>query len=245
MRALESAVTTVATVLVLALAWTVGPLAAQTPPAIRDGRSLRIGVIGAGNMGAPIGLGLAAAGHRVMFATRNPEELVELMRQGAPRVSVGHVDAAAYFADVIVLATPPVAFQQLGTDFAGLMRGKIVIDISNPRVDREGPITNEWLARGTGEAMAEFFPGTRFVKAFNTVGPRDFTNPVRDGVRIAIPIATNDREAGEITAALARDFGLEPVIAGGLARAKEFDRGSPIWETGAGAAEVREHLRLN
>jgi predicted dinucleotide-binding enzyme len=68
---------------------------------------------------------------------------------------------------------------------------------------------------------------------------------VRDGVRIAVPIATNDREAAEIAAALARDFGLEPVIAGGLARAKEFDRGSPIWETGAGAAEVREHLRVN
>lgn len=236
---------TVASGLLLGLTCVIAPLTAQAPPAIREGRSLRIGVIGAGNMGAPMGLGLAAAGHRVMFATRNPAELVELMQQGAPRVSVGHVDAAIYFADVIVLATPPVAFQQLGTDFGELMRGKIVIDISNPRVDREGPITNEWLARGTGEAMADFFPGTRFVKAFNTVAPRDFTNPVRDGVRIAVPIATNDREAAEVAAALAGDFGLDPVIAGGLARAKEFDRGSPIWETGAGALAVREHLRLN
>jgi predicted dinucleotide-binding enzyme len=231
--------------LALGLGWMVAPIAAQTPPAIAQGRSLRIGIIGAGNMGAPMGLGWAAAGHRVMFASRNPEELMPLLQQGAPRVSIGHVDALAFFADVIVLATPPVAFQQLGTDFGELMRGKIVIDISNPRVDREGPITNQWLEQGTGEAMAAFFPGSRFVKAFNTIAPRDFTTPVRDGTRIGVPIATNDREAGEIAAALARDFGLEPVIAGGLARAKEFDRGSPIWETGAGAAEVREHLRLN
>jgi len=244
MTARKSAAT-LASMFALMSACVVAPLAGQVPAAIQEGRSLRIAVIGAGNMGAPMGLGWAAAGHRVMFATRNPEELVDLMHQGAPRVSVGHVDAAVYFADVIVLATPPVAFQQLGTDHGQLMRGKIVIDISNPRVDREGPITNEWLARGTGEAMAEFFPGSRFVKAFNTIAPRDFGNPMRDGVRIAVPIASNDAEAREIAATLARDFGLDPVIAGGLARAKEFDRGSPIWETGAGAAAVREHLRLN
>lgn len=245
MRGRPSGVARALSILALALAGIVAPLLAQEPPAVRDDRALRIGIIGAGNMGAPMGLGWARAGHQVMFATRSPEELMELVRQGAPRVSVAYPDAAAYFADVIVLATPPVAFQQLGTDFGELMRGKIVIDISNPRVDRDGEITNQWLEQGTGEAMAEFFPGTRFVKAFNTIAPRDFTNPVREGVRIAVPIATNDREAAEITAQLARDFGLEPVIAGGLARAKEFDRGSPIWETGAGAAEVREHLRLN
>ncbi len=228
--------------LALALTLVAVPVLAQAPPAVQEGRVLRIGIIGAGNMGAPMGLAWASAGHQVMFATRSPEELMELVRQGAPRVSVAYADAAAYFADVILLATPPVAFEQLGRDFGELMQGKVVIDISNPRVDRDGEITNQWLEQGTGEAMAEYFPGTRFVKAFNTVNPRNFANPIRDGVRVAVPIATNDREAAEITAALVRDIGLEPVQAGGLARAKDFDRGSPIWETGASAAEVREHL---
>jgi predicted dinucleotide-binding enzyme len=201
-------------------------------------------MIGAGAMGAPIGLGLAAAGHQVVFSSRNPGELMELVQQAAPRASAGYSDAAAYFADVIVLATPPVAFEQLGRDYGELMRGKIVIDISNPRVDREGPITNEWLERGTGVSMAEFFPGARFVKAFNTVAPRNFANPLRDGVRVGVPIASDDAEAAEITAQLVRDMGLDPVIVGPLTRAKEFDRGSPIWETGASAQEIREALRL-
>jgi len=166
------------------------------------------------------------------------------VQQAAPRASAGYSDAAVYFADVIVLATPPVAFEQLGADYGALMRGKIVIDISNPRVDREGPIADEWLERGTGVSMAEFFPGTRFVKAFNTVNPRNFANPVRDGVRVGVPIASDDEEASRVTAQLVRDMGLDPVIVGPLTRAKEFDRGSPIWETGASAQEIREALGI-
>jgi predicted dinucleotide-binding enzyme len=219
-------------------------VSAQAAQAQQEGRALRIGIIGAGAMGAPLGLKWAEAGHQVLFSSRNPEELMELVRQGAPRVSVGYADAAAYFADVIVLAVPPVAIPQLGQDFGDLIRGKIVIDISNPRVDRDGEITNEWLAMGTGQAMAQYLPGTRFVKAFNTVAPRDFANPIRNGVVVGVPIASDDAEAAAITAALVRDIGLDPVIAGPLARAKDFDRGSPIWETGASAQTIRETLGI-
>jgi predicted dinucleotide-binding enzyme len=230
-----------------ALTVTVVPVAGQavqSGQALQEGRALRIGIIGAGAMGAPLGLIWAEAGHQVMFASRNPEELMELVREAAPRASAGYADAAAYFADVIVLAVPPVAIPQLGEDFGDLMRGKILIDISNPRVDRDGEITNEWLEMGTGEAMAQYLPGTRFVKAFNTVNPRSFATPERDGVRIGVPIASDDEEASSITADLVRDIGLEPVIAGPLSRAKEFDRGSPIWETGASAQEIRETLNI-
>lgn len=228
----------------LALTLVATPALAQTPAAVQEGRALRIGVIGAGSMGAPMGLAWAEAGHQVMFATRSPDELMELVQQGAPRVSVAYADAAAYFADVILLATPPVAFEQLGRDFGDLMTGKVVIDISNPRVDRDGEITNQWLEQGTGEAMAEYFPGARFVKAFNTVNPRNFANPMSDGALVGVPIATNDDAAAQVTAQLVRDIGLEPVIAGPLSVAKQFDRGSPIWETGADAAAIREHLGL-
>jgi predicted dinucleotide-binding enzyme len=233
------------TTLTLALALFAAPVLAQTPPAVAEDRALTIAVIGAGAMGAPMGLGFAEAGHRVIWATRNPDELTELLQQAAPRAAAAYADAAAYFADVIVLAVPPVAIPQLGEDYGDLMRGKIVIDISNPRVDRDGEITNEWLEMGTGEAMAQYLPGTRFVKAFNTMSARFFANPVRDGVRIGVPIATDDREAAEVTADLVRDFGLEPVYVGGLERAKEFDRGSPIWVTGASAQEIRATLGLN
>jgi predicted dinucleotide-binding enzyme len=71
-----------------------------------------------------------------------------------------------------------------------------------------------------------------------------FQNPMRNGERIGVPIAGDDEEARNIVAALVRDAGLEPVIVGPLARAKEFDRGSPIWVTGASAQMIRETLDL-
>src|SRR5688572_27965085 len=231
-----------AVAVVVSLALPAGPLGGQTPPAVQEGRALRIGMIGAGLMGAPIGLALAEAGHQVMFSSRNPAELMPLAQQAAPRASAGYADAAAYFADVIVLAVPPSAIPQLGQEYGHLMRGKIVIDLTNPSVDRDGEISKEWLAMGTGEAMAQYLPGTRFVKALNTVAPRDFANPLRDGVRVGVPIASDYSEDAQVTAALVRDVGLDPVVVGPLSRAKDFDRGTSIWETGASAQAIREAL---
>jgi predicted dinucleotide-binding enzyme len=82
------------------------------------------------------------------------------------------------------------------------------------------------------------------VKAFNTLGARMLANPMRNGERIGVPIAGDDDEAVRIVADLVRDAGFEPVIVGRLERAKEFDRGSPIWVTGASAQEIRETLNI-
>jgi hypothetical protein len=215
-----------------------GPLTAQ-PRGEPQARSLRIGIIGAGNMGGPLGVAWAKAGHQVLWATRNPGELMPLVQQAAPRASAGYADAAAFFGDVVVLAVPPGAVPQLGRDIGELLRGKIVIDMTNPRADRDGQEqTAEWLAMGTGLAMAQYLPGARIVKAFNALGAPMLGNPAPNGVRIGVPIA----EDRELVAALVRDAGFEPVIVGPLARAKDFDRGTTVWVTGMNAEQVREAL---
>ena len=230
-----------AAVIWLALYLTIAAPALQA----QDGAPTRIGIIGSGAMGGPMGLLWAEAGHEILYSSRNPDQLMELVRDAAPRASAGYADAAAFFGEVILLAVPPSAIQQIGEDYGHLMRGKVVIDISNPRADRDGvAITEEWLEMGTGLAMAQYLPGVRFVKAFNTLGSRMLGNPMSDGQRIGIPIASDDQGAIEIAAGLARDLGFDPVVVGPLARAKEFDRGSPIWVTGASAQEIRETLNL-
>ena len=229
----------------LALTLPASPLFSPEGLAAQDGRSMRIGIIGAGTMGGPMGLLWAQAGHQILYSSRNPDQLMELVRSAAPRASAGYADAAAFFGEVVVLAVPPVAIPQISEDFVHLMQGKIVIDISNPRLDREGPITNEWLAMGTGLAMAQYLPGVRLVKAFNTLGSRMVLNPINnDGERIGVPIAGHDDEAVAIVASLVRDAGFDPVIVGSLAQASEFDRGSPVWVTGMSAREVREALNI-
>jgi 8-hydroxy-5-deazaflavin:NADPH oxidoreductase len=196
-------------------------------------------------MGGPLGQAWAEAGHRVVWGTRNPGELMELVQAAAPRGTAGYADAAAFFGDVIVLAVPPNAIPQIGRDYGHLMEGKVVIDITNPRADRDGEEqTARWLEMGTGLAMAEYLPGVRLVKAFNTLSARMLSNPAPNGVRIGIPIAGDDEEARSIAAQLVTQAGFEPVIVGPLARAKEFDRGTPVWVTGMNAAEVRQALGL-
>jgi hypothetical protein len=230
----------------VALALGTASLGAQAAAGIaeREGRALRIGIIGAGTMGGPIGLAWAQAGHQVLYSSRNPDQLMDLVQAAAPRASAGYPDAAAFFGDVVLLAVPPSAIEQLGRDYGHLMQGKIVIDITNPRLDRDGPITNEWLAMGTGLAMAQYLPGVRLVKAFNTLSARMLENPAPNGERIGIPVAGDDAEARNVAAALVRDAGFEPVIVGPLARAKEFDRGTPVWVSGMTAREVRAALNL-
>ena len=222
-----------------------GPLASQPGVAEREGRAMRIGIIGAGNMGGPLGVAWAKAGHQVLWASRNPGELMPLVEQAAPRASAGYASAAAFFGDVVVLAVPPSAVPQLGEDVGELLRGKIVIDMTNPRADRDGEEqTARWLAMGTGEAMAQYLPGARVVKAFNALGARMLADPAPNGVPIGVPIAGDEAGDRERVAALVRDAGFEPVIVGPLARAKEFDRGTPVWVTGMNALEVREALGL-
>jgi hypothetical protein len=219
-----------------------GSLTAQ-PRDEPQGRSLRIGIIGAGNMGGPLGLAWAEAGHQILWGTRNPGELMTLVQQAAPRASAGYADAAAFFGDVVVLAVPPSAVPQLGRDIGELLRGKIVIDMTNPRADRDGEAqTAEWLAMGTGQAMAQYLPGARIVKAFNALGAPMLRNPAPNGVRIGVPIAGDNAADRELVATLVRDAGFEPVIVGPLARAKDFDRGTPVWVTGMNAQQVREAL---
>ena len=151
----------------LALALASSPLLAQAGLAEREDRTMRIGIIGSGTMGGAIGLLWAEAGHQILFSSRNPDQLMDLVQSAAPRASAGYPDAAAFFGDVVLLAVPPGAIPQIGEDFGHLMQGKVVIDLSNPRADRDGPLTDEWLEMGTGLAMAQYLPGVRLVKAFN------------------------------------------------------------------------------
>ena len=227
-----------------ALALASSPLFAQAGLAEREGRTMRIGIIGSGTMGGAIGLLWAEAGHQILFSSRNPDQLMDLVQSAAPRASAGYPDAAAFFGDVVLLAVPPGVIPQIGEDFGHLIQGKVVIDLSNPRADRDGPLTDEWLEMGTGLAMAQYLPGVRLVKAFNSLGSGMLANPIRNGQRIGVPIAGDDAQARDIVADLVRDAGLEPVIVGPLARAQEFDRGSSVWVSGQSAQELREALNL-
>lgn len=220
------------------------PLGAQGPAAV--GRApLRIGIIGSGRQGGAVGLQLARAGHEILFSSRHPEELKDLVAKAGPKARAGLPEDAARFGDVVLIAVPYGALPQVGRDYAPLMKGKIVVDCGNPRVDRDGPMAKDALAKGTGVASAEFLPGVRLVRAFSALS---FTQVEREahraGEKLGIPIAGDDKDAVATVARLVEDAGFDPVVVGGLARAREFDAGTPVYVKGMTAAQIKAALKL-
>lgn len=207
-------------------------------------QSLRIGIIGSGQMGGALGLKWAEAGHQVFFSSRHPEELAELVAEAGPNAQAGLPDEAARFGDVILIAVPYGALPQVGQDYGSLMQGKVVIDVGNPREDRDGPMAADAIAKGTGVASAEYLPGVRLVRALNAVAFTMVRDAPRSPERIGVPIAADDPEAIEIATRLVEDAGFDPVVVGGLERAREFDRGTDVYVRGLSARELREALGL-
>ena len=222
----------------------VGQLPAISQVILRNQEALRIGIIGSGRMGGAVGLKWAEAGHHIFFSSRHPEELTDLVASAGENAQAGLPDAAARFGEVILIAVPYGALPQVGRDYAALMRDKIVIDCGNPREDRDGPMANDAIARGTGVASAEYLPGVRLVRSFSALSFTMVRDAPRTPERIGIPIAADDREAAEVTARLVEDAGFDPVFVGNLARAREFDRGTSVYVRGMSAAQLREALGL-
>lgn len=219
-----------------------------TPALAQTGRSLRIGIIGSGNIGGAVGLRWAAAGHQILFSSRNPEELAPLVAEAGPLARAGYPQEAAEFGEVVFIAVPYSAMPQIGADYGPLMQGKIVIDCSNPYPRRDGDMAIAVREKGTGLATAEFIPGVRLARAFNAIGFRSVT--AKAGVRnaqgelVAIPVAGDDPEAVAMASNLVIDAGFEPVVVGGLEAAKRFDPDTPVYVQDLTARELRAALGL-
>jgi predicted dinucleotide-binding enzyme len=222
------------------------PLSGAPQILAQSSTPLKIGIIGSGNIGGSVGLRWAEAGHQILFSSRNPDQLSDLVQQAGPNARAGTPAEAAEFGDVILIAVPYGATPQVGGDYSPLMQGKVVIDCGNPRADRDGPMADAAIANGTGVASAGYFPGVRLVRAFNAVSYIMVQNEAhRDGELIGIPIAGDDAAAVAITVQLVRDAGFDPVVVGDLSRAREFDRGTDVYVRGMTAAQLRSALNLS
>ena len=206
---------------------------------------MRIGVVGAGMIGSTVAKLWVDAGHEVRLASRHPEALQPLIERLGKRASAGTSTEAARFGEVVMLTIPLAAIPVLAHDLAPLLVGKVVLDTGNAYEKRDGEAAREATRHPEGSAgwAAAMFPDTRWVKAFNTVYFKVLESEAhRDGGRVGIPLAGNDREAVETVAGLVRDAGFDPVIVGALPRGREFEPGTRPYNTGMSGRDVRSIL---
>jgi len=207
---------------------------------------LNIGVIGSGRVGGTVGELWVKAGHQVMFSSLDLEHDKALAARLGAGARAGTSKEAGAFGEVLFIAVPYAALPQIGRDLGAALKGKVVLDASNPIPARDGEMAVAARAKGTGIASPEFLPGARLVRAFNCVGYASMKSEAhRAGERLGIPLAGDDAAALKIAARLVEDAGFEPVVVGGLARAKDFDYGTPIFGKPSTAAEVRRILGMS
>lgn len=218
---------------------------ARAPAQTDNAAKLRIGVIGSGHIGGTIGGLWVKDGHPVLFSSRHPEELKDLVAGLGQLAQAGTVMQAIEFADVVFIAVPYGALPQVGRDYAAALKGKIVLDACNAVPARDGAIADEVERDGIGMTSQKYLPGTRLVRAFNTMNYKIFANEAnRADPKLAIPIAGDDARAVQVAAGLVRDAGFDPVVVGKLVDARRFQRGGPGYGQQVTAAELRQKLSL-
>lgn len=204
--------------------------------------TLRIGIIGTGNIGGALARHWANAGHELVISSRHPEELEPLAAELGDRVRAATPREAAAFGDIVLVSVPYAAMPQIGRDYAAELEGKIVLDTGNPVERRDGPMAAEALRKGSGIASQEFLAGTRLVRAFNCIPAASLANDGNREPRYAIPIAGDDSQALEVADRLVDDAGFDAVVVGGLADARRFDLGEPLARRQFTAEELRAAL---
>jgi predicted dinucleotide-binding enzyme len=183
---------------------------------------MKVAIIGAGNVGRALGTSIAAAGNDVIFASTGGSATAAAESVGSRARAAGSPADAAAAADVVILAVPYSAAQNVADQIAGRVAGKIVVDATNPLApDMSG------LATGHGtsgaETVAARLPDAIVVKAFNTIFATVQANPRAHVDRVDALFATDDAVTREAVATLIESMGFRPVWVGGLARARELE----------------------
>lgn len=174
---------------------------------------MRIAVIGAGAVGNAVARAVAGAGHSVVVAATDDEHARAVATQVGGSVAASN-EAAAREADLVVLAVPFPAIDLVAEEIAGAVRGKIVLDATNPlKPDLSGLAVRD---HSGAEQVRDRLPGASVVKAFNTVFAGNQAEPVVDGVQLDGFIAGDDPPAKDTVADLLSSIGYNPIDVGGL-----------------------------
>ncbi|WP_445326833.1 NADPH-dependent F420 reductase [Sphingobium sp. AN558] len=193
---------------------------------------MKIGIIGAGSIGATIARKLAAAGHDVKIAnSKGPETLSELAQ--AQGVTAVHKEEAVQNVDVIILSIPFLSYAALASLLSGVPSNVVVIDTSNYYPFRDGEI--EGIDGGEAESLwVSKQIGRPLVKAWNAVLAGTLVNkgkPAGAEGRIAVPVAGDDAAAKRIAMELVDATGFDAFDSGSLVDSWRQQTGTPAYCT--------------
>lgn len=190
---------------------------------------MKIAIFGAGSVGGTLGKSLAVAGHEIYFGVTDPQSEKTQKLIAEIGAKAGTVAEAAANAEVILLATPWNVVQNVLRN-AGDLRGKILVDCTNPlAMGANGLELTAGFNTSGAEQIAAMVPGTQVVKAFNQTGFGNMAEPSFDGKRSVMFVCGDDEASLATVRRLSEDVGFETIEAGALRIARLLEPLAMLW----------------
>jgi predicted dinucleotide-binding enzyme len=198
---------------------------------------MKIGVLGTGITGQTLGSKLVELGHDVMMGSReeaNPKAVAWAKEEGHNAL-YGTFKEAAVFGEIIFNCTlGPASLDALRSAGTDNLRGKILIDTSNP-LNRT---TDSWTLTvcnndSLGEQIQRMFPDTRVVKTLNTVNANVMVEPNKLLERTEVFVSGNDIEAKATVVMILRDwFGWKEILdLGDITTSRSVEMYLLLWQS--------------
>jgi NADPH-dependent F420 reductase len=181
---------------------------------------MKIAIIGSGNVGKALASSARRAGHDVTMTSRHKDKAATVAKEVDAKPVDSNADAVRN-ADLVILAVPASAMDEVVADLDKQLDGKVVVDVSN-RVEPQNP-AKVLDGSSMSEHIQSLVPRAHVVKAFNTAFASRQADPKVDGTVIDAYVAGDDEQAKRQVLELAKSIGFRPIDAGPLVMARVLE----------------------
>ena len=193
---------------------------------------MKLGFIGSGNVAKKLAEAFLKKGYEVKLGSRNPERLGEWLKTAGVNAWTGSYSEAAVFGDAVFFCVGgEVINETIETTGAENLRGKILIDVTNPLDFSEGvpPKFTVDFGNSLGEQIQRKLLDTKVVKAFSSIGLEVMPDPIYGNETATMFIAGNDETAKEKTTQLAKEFGWDVEDLGSIDQSFLLEALANLW----------------
>jgi len=198
---------------------------------------MKIGVLGTGVTGQTIASKLVELGHDVMMGSRdeaNPKAVAWAKEEGHNALYGTFMNAAAFGEIIFNCTLGPASLDALRMAGTDNLKGKILIDTSNPLNKSTDPWTlTVCNTDSLGEQIQRIFPDTKVVKTLNTVNTNVMVEPTKLIERTQVFVSGNDIEAKATVVMILRDwFGWKEILdLGDITTSRAVEMFLPLWQS--------------
>ncbi|SDG25615.1 NADPH-dependent F420 reductase [Epilithonimonas hungarica] len=196
----------------------------------------KVAVIGLGNIGKALATDLIKGKRKIIVASKNYDDAVAFAANNADLIESAHIGEAVKAADIVI---PTVWFnveQEFVQQFAGELKGKIIIDVSNPIAPDENGGFKKIIDQNqsSGQIINDLVGNNaKVVKTFGTLGVESLANAAHQQPAKVMFYATDHSDVSDAIEVLIRDAGFEALNVGTIDQSIRIEVFGDLHEFGA------------